>query len=477
MPTIPAVTYALSELARVQSGYVEAGQFYDGTVPEVMTSRRLADLLGDTGQSFRINYARTPVDVLVERTMVQGITCKDAGQQAKCEEVWADNELGLEAKDQHLKAYEYGDSYLIAWPDEEMPGGVSAFTHGPGSVRVFYDPSQPRRKRLAVHTWSEPGTEENGLGRGIWQRVNLYYSDRVERYVSEYAIAQDDGTTVTAPGGETSFELYEADGDPGEIPAPVPGIIPVFHFRTGRPYGRPEHADAYGPQNGINKIMASMMGAIDYQIGPQRWALTDSALDDLDPQPELFEDQPDIDPESGLSVQSDMESGPGTTWLLSGKNVRVGQFEPADMQNFLAPKNDLVKSMASVTDLPLDRYERGGAAESGERRRMDEIPLNKKTSDRFAQFGVTWREFFLFCLAVNNNGVVPESDVQIAWAPPEVYSDEASWSTALKQLDAGVPYEQVLRERGYSSELVEQWAAQRAAATPAVETVDPDVST
>jgi hypothetical protein len=471
------VTAALAELSRTAEAYAEAQAFYEGTAPEVMTSRRLRELLGNTGQQFRINYARTPVDVLVERTMIQGIMCKDAGQRTQCETVWSDNELGLEAKDLHRRAYEFGDAYLIAWPDEEMPGGVSAFTHDPTSVRVFYDPEQPRRKSWAVHNFMVLGNyDDNGLGPGYWQRVNLYYPDRVEQYVSQYATTDVYGHSF-GTGAATVFVEYETEGEPFPIANPVPGVIPVFHFRTARPYGRPEHADAFGPQNGINKILASMMAAIDYQIGPQRYALTDSALDDANPQPDPFGEEPVIDPESGLNMDSDMESGPGTTWLLSGKNVRVGQFDPADMQNFLLPKNDLVKSMAAVTDLPIDRYEPGGDAPSGESRRMAEIPLNKKTSDRFAQFGVTWREFFLYCLAVNSGGTRPDSDVQVAWAPPETYSDKASWETAEIQLRAGVPYEQVLLERGYSSELVVQWAAQRAAATPVVPTADVDVST
>jgi hypothetical protein len=488
------VSNALAALALTRPAYEEARAMYDGDVQEVIAAPRLADILAGNGSTYCVNYARTPVDVLVERTMIQGWTGKDRAALAGIQQAWDDNELGLEAKDVHRQAYEYGDAYLIGWRDDELPGRVSVYTHGPSDVRVFYDPARPRRKSHAVHTWLEVGDrgdEGNGLGVGTWRRVNLYYPDHLERYVSRYAVIDGTGQAVErlSPDDE-DWRDFDDDGDDSMIvyaDEGMPDVVPVFHFRTGRPYGRPEHADAFGPQRGINKLVVSMMGAVDYHILPQRYALTASALSgapgvEVDP----FAGTPDAEPggTDGLA-DADLESGPGGVWLLSGDKLEVGQFAAALMSNFLEPKNDLVESMAAVTDLPLDRFRAtGGQAISGESKRMSEIPLNKKTSDRFAQFGVTWREWSAWVLAVQASAAAPVPvDVQVAWAPPETYSDQASWATAKLQLEAGVPYEQVLRERGYSAELVAQWAAtafQRvglatAGAAPGQATEDSDV--
>lgn len=458
----PELTEALRLMEVAQDAYTEAGNMYDGVVDEVLASEKLRDVLGDDAQRFRINYARTPVDVLLERTKIQGWTVSNTQQLAAIEQVWADNELGIEAKDVHLKAFEYGDGYLIAWPEEDdpdFPGKLSVYVHGPQHVRVFYDPEKPRRKRLAVHRFQVqgiPGEDGNGLGEGLWQRVNLYYPDRVEQWVSDRPLLTAAGQPF-AIKHDSTFEHY-GEGDEWVIPNPVDGVIPVFHFRTARPYGRPEHADAYGPQYAINKLLVSLMGAVDFAAIPQRYVATDSALDGqtapVDAFAEVVGDTGLIDTEytdDGLSRDSQLGSAPGDTWLLSGRNVRPGQFSAADTKNFVEPMESLIAQMADVTDLPSNRYTRGGQQPSGDSQRMSERPLNNKTNDRHAQFGVTWHEFAEYICLVNNLG---ETDAQVAWDPPTIDNDEASWKTAQLQLTSGVPWDQAMRERGYSSEWI-----------------------
>ena len=459
----PELTAALEQMALAEPAYAQAESMYDGEVDEVLGSKKLRELFGDQGKKFRVNYARTPVDVLVERTKIQGWTCEDSQQLAAIEQVWTDNELGIEAKDVSLKAYEYGDSYLIAWPEEDdpdFPGGVSVYQHGPKHVRVFYDEEKPRKKRCAAHRWQVVGTGDNGLGKGTWQRVNLYYPDRIEQWVSKEPVLDAMGRAIQLRA-DAEYEPYDVEG---QWPLPNPyGIVPVFHFRTGRPYGRPEHQDAYGPQYGINKLLLSLMGAVDHAVLPQRYALTDSALEQNRPA-DAFEEAvgPDeLTTESttdGLDNGSSMESGPGNVWLLSGNNVRVGQFSAADSKNFIDPMEALVQQMADVTDLPANRYHRGGQQPSGDSQRMSEVPLNNKAEDRHDQFGVTWHEFAQFICDVHGLG---ETDAQVAWEPPEHYSDKASWESAKLQLEAGIPFDQVMRERGYSSDVIKDWRGQR----------------
>src|SRR3546814_18417719 len=63
------------------------------------------------------------------------------------------------------------------------------------------------------------------------------------------------------------------------------GEIPFFHFRTARPYGRPEHNKAYGPQDALTKLDTNMMSNSDFANFPQRGALQETGTttdDDLD---------------------------------------------------------------------------------------------------------------------------------------------------------------------------------------------------
>jgi hypothetical protein len=466
MPTPDHVTKALDALTLAQPRYETAESYYLGLIDEVFSSQKLRDIIGPTGYRYRVNFARTPVDVLLERTTMNAITCSDAGALATLNTVWDANELGLEAKDLHRQTYEFGDSYLIAWPSDEIEGGVEAYAHDPMNVRVFYDPQQPRRKSHAVHTWVEPGSEANGLGEGIWQRVAIYWPDYAEQWVSRERI--DSGTVLgqasVLMGTEQEYVPYVVDGanEDGTIENPVPGIIPVFHFRTGRPYGRPEHADAYGPQDMINKLNITMMTSVDFAGFPQRYVLTDSAL-----QPDALEDNFGPPPDGaihsteqqdlpGVSQDSSLRAGPGETWFLSGARLSVGQFQVSETQNFLNATESLIKQMASVTDVPGYYFDRSGQMPSGESFRRAEAPLNKKLDDRLAMLGVTWHEFFDYALAVNGQSA---PDAFLTFDPPEVYSDKESWDTAVVQQSAGVSQEQTLRERGYSDEMIASFAA------------------
>ena len=67
--------------------------------------------------------------------------------------------------------------------------------------------------------------------------------------------------------------------------------------------------------------------------------------------------------------------------------------------------------------------------------RAPRLPLHRRAGvdDRQAQYGVTWHEFAQWICDFNNLG---ETDAQIAWAPPEVYTDKESWETAEIQLRA-----------------------------------------
>lgn len=471
----PDLTEALKALKAAEPDYLEAETFYRGEVDEVLASVKLKELFGEQARRFRVNYARTPVDVLLERTKIQGWTCSSPQQLAAIEQAWEDNELGIEAKDAHLKAYEYGDAYIIAWPEDDDPdfvGKVSAYCHDPKDVRIFYYPEKPRKKRMAVHRWEEAGTgpEGNGMAQGeTWMRVNVYYPDRVERWVSDRPIINAAGSRAFF-NDDATFVGYDGDGQDFDIPNPVDGVIPVFHFRTARPYGRPEHADAYGPQYGINKLYLSLMGAVDYAVLPQRYVATESEVDQASPQDAFAEAVGDpLNPEnqSGLSDDSSMETGPGNVWLLSGKKVTPGQFDAADSANFTGPMAALIDQLYDVTDMPANRrHGQGGQQPSGDSQRMSEIPLNNKADDRHAQFGVTWHEWAQFVCDVNNLG---ETDAQVAWAPPEQYNDLSSWRAATEQLKAGVPFEQVMRERGYATDVVAEWAppAPPTAAAPA----------
>ena len=60
------------------------------------------------------------------------------------------------------------------------------------------------------------------------------------------------------------------------------GLQPIHHLQTtdDECYGVPEHANAYGPQNAINKLVATLMSTTDAQGFKSRYALQKSGTID-----------------------------------------------------------------------------------------------------------------------------------------------------------------------------------------------------
>src|SRR5437868_6405680 len=129
--------YGIEELDDARPDYRTAQQYYDGDVPEVFASARLRRALEDTGVDFRLNFAKTPVDAVVDRLEIAAITAADEQHTEAIAKIWADNGMDLEAPDIHRHACTQGDAYLFVLPiedDQETVVGVEMHYNGPQTV-------------------------------------------------------------------------------------------------------------------------------------------------------------------------------------------------------------------------------------------------------------------------------------------------------------------------------------------------------
>ena len=444
---------ALDELEAAQPAYQEAEDQYEGKPKEFFGSPKLKKALERTGTHWNLPYAGIIVDSVRDRMELQAVTSSEASVAEWLEESWTRNGMDQESDDVTQWGLVYGECYALVWPeDEEDERAVGVFYNSPRIMRLFYDEETERTKRFAAKVWKRHD------GR---VRANLYYGDRLEKYLSK----------KPKPKGAKDFEPYvdlirEAENEEGELVAeevwPIPhdlGEVPVFHFRTRRPRGVPEHKRAYSPQAMVNKLVIGLMASNDFQGFPQRWALAGEA--DADDSTE-FEDEDleflDEGEEPGVRQGEDakLRSGPGELWWLQGVKD-VGQFEAADVDAFLKPLRMILESMGSLTQTPTDFFlSAEGSAPSGESRRVAHAPLTKKVKDRQQNFGATWEDLWSFA-AMLGLGMKERPAVSITWAPSESYDDGDSWDVAEKKQGAGVPRKRVLLEQGYSENDVDNW--------------------
>jgi hypothetical protein len=426
-------------------GYQLAEDMYEGNVQEVFANPKMAALLGEYGDAFHINLAKIPVNVIADRLEVAAITVPDSESDTAelQEKVWDANELLMRCKNWTRKTCEYGDGYVFVWEGEE-PGTVDLVFNNPKTTRVIYDAETECKPEYAIKLWRE----------GKHYRCTLYYPDLIQRWVTG---------DNEKPENPMAWRPYIEDDqaiEDWEVENPY-GVIPIFHFRNDEPYGRPEHRDAYGPQNAVNKIMASWMTSIDFQAFPQRWGLRDpSTASEEDDGIDWAEDDANAASVSRQN-ESKLKAGAGEFWNLEGYSS-VGQFEPANPQVFNEPFKQNVRSLSVVTATPLHFFDPSGDQPSAESRRAANEPTDKKAEDRQQRVGSSASKMFSFSLHVVQRPGTPYTKevakkVDVRWASPGVVSDLEGWETVKAKVEAGMPLRVAILEAGYTAEQCDQW--------------------
>uniref|UniRef100_A0AAU2AAL9 Phage portal protein n=1 Tax=Streptomyces sp. NBC_00093 TaxID=2975649 RepID=A0AAU2AAL9_9ACTN len=429
------LTIAVNEILYRRADYETAEDYYYGRAEEVFTSKAVYRALKHTAGEFRLNFAAVPVDTVNNRLEITSVSAISESAGQYLDRAWATDELQLDIAQVHKNALIYGDSYLMVLPDGDS---LQVHYNSPKNTIAIYDDENPKLMRFAAKAW-EITVETNG-NRETRTRVNLYYPDRWEKYISR-------SRKLTANPQSSEFEPFadEYTDAYGVMANPLKQkIIPVFHFRTEMPEGKPEHIRAYGPQDAINKFVVTQMAANDFHSFPQRWALaTDGSSENAD-----FDEESET---VGVANQ------PGSLAVLKGIK-EVGEFKAADPSTSIEPMRVNIRAMATVTATPLHYFEPTGNVPSGEALRVAEAPLVKKTKMRQLCFGSTWRQVFSFLLETQGM----REDVQIHWRAVETFDTKEAWEIARIKKQVGLPDSQNLVEMGYDAALVATWEQQKA---------------
>lgn len=471
----------LKELAAAEDDYATAEGYYDGKNPEQYASVKLARALRAYEAKFRLRLARVPVDAVANRLEISSVVVNkfndlepvggqnqtpDTGEDKVLTQLLQDkvrdaNDMEvLELEIMHM-ASKYGDAYVVVDFDD-FDDEVSLYLNNPYECRVIYD-ATGRYKLFAIKVWTEQDPDE--LGRSTKMiRATLFYPDAIEEYRT---YPGDNGTDIShwSPYGSGSpyfddkgnVELIEGTDEPyldeGIYPYAF-GQVPVFHFRNGRPYGRPEHEAAYGPQDMVDKLVITQMATVDFQGFPQRYAIQDpQAQTDADQD----WDEDDTDAATPSEGESKLKAGPGELWWLEGAKT-AGQFDVASADAFLKPLDRYVRAMSTVTDTPLHLFDIQGQPPTGESRRTAEAGQTRKVRKRQHQYGATDREMYAYCLSLITDRDFDElrERVEITWVPAESIDPNEAWELAGKKKGVGLPLTQILEEGGYSPDTIKR---------------------
>lgn len=413
---------AFKTLRAKQSHHLLRWNYYQGIQPLRWTSQKMYDVFGTDQSDYVLNWCACLVDAVVNRLVLERFQVSgNEDLSAKLTAVLDVTGLLIDADAVHLETDLVGESFVIAWRDEEQ--GIEAYHNDARNVHCFYESDRPRVKRFAAKWWNDDDDK---------RRITLYYRDRLQYFRS---LKKSDELGEWNP---KDWEEIATAENPFET-------IPVFHFRLGH-NGQSELDNVLSLQDIVNKTLSDLVVTGEFQSFAQRYAITNAALtgDDLPVSPkELWQLPANTDPDS--------------------EQTKIGQFAASDMAQFTATMEHVAMSMAAITNTPRHLFWGQPGDISGEALMALEAPLLKKVQRYLARLKSTWRELGLFLLELEGTSLETETAIMPIFADPRTVQPLTLAQVRVNNVGAGIPIMTLLRDEGWTDGQLDQLEKDRRA--------------
>lgn len=448
--------------------YEKADRYATGSLPERFTTARIRAKLLGSGDAYRFRLARKPITALTNRVGISSIkSSKGEAADKRIDLIRRANDMEIQEPFIIDRAATYGDAYVLVvavdqedgeeatetrTPAEELlrEAGVEIRYQSPLNTRAMYDAEDGRRCRYVIRRWRERRGDTK-----VW-RVELWYLGYRESWISDPDANGTDENQwhrwAEGPDGEDwidppeEFWREEYDGSQ----------IAIRHLRTGLPYGRPQHADAYGPQDAITKAIVTQV-EVDLEAHgyPERARLVDEkAQEDTARDQVPWDDDTDAPKVGEAQVTTGPIGGPGTERVYRATKS-IQQFDPPDPGLLVSPLQLWVRLMSTATDTPLWEFDpEAGSGMSGYARWLAEKPLRDREAAFKRYLGQFVKETYALALEIVE---IEAGDITVEWSPGDVTMDPEWWATASVRREHGVPQEEILSEAGYLPSKVEEF--------------------
>ncbi|MEO7673874.1 MAG: phage portal protein, partial [Pyrinomonadaceae bacterium] len=433
------IEHALEELRMNNRRYAKLERYYRGVHDLSFATEKFQNAFGSLFREFAMNLCPAVCDAVQDKLRITEFSVDTGTDQigANIRRIWHYNRMDQRSGEIHKEALRNGDAYAIVWPNEK--GLASIYPNRAANIAVQYDEESPGRLLWAAKFWRTADKRT---------RINLFFPDRIEKYVSaksSESILPDAKEFVPAGVSQSlpidhaarQQELFpEMEKMPPHIVRNPYGIVPAFHFANNSDIGTPGQSEleaAIPIQDGLNKSVLDMLVAMEFSAYRQRWA-------------------------AGIEIEYDKEgktvapftAGVDKLWITQDPNARFGDFEAADLEQFLKVKDSFRIDIASVTGTPLHYLmPQMKGQPSGESLKKAETRFLAKVRDRQESFGQTWADIIAFALMVEGLG----TDIRLhtKWEDPSPMSDREVLENILIKKGIGISTEQALSEAGYGN--------------------------
>jgi hypothetical protein len=424
-----------------QKGLRRLDDYYDGRHRLLFSSEKFRNAFGGLFDDFADNWCPIVVDAVEDRLHVEGFRFGDEQADRDAWRIWQANALDDESHLGQQAAILKAEAALIVWNNPRDERTPKITVEDPAQVVVEMVPGTRRERAAALKVWLDDWTGH--------EMATLYLPDGLYKYEgSVTAGAMSSGLVLPAGVGTfSSWRPREVAGEPWPLPNPL-RVVPVVPLRNRERLlqpGRSEIANVIPLQDGVNKLIADMLVASEFVAWPQRWA---TGL-------EVPRDEKTGQPVEAFNVAFDR-----LMWAKKSE-ARFGNFDAADLQNFVVGVEMLVQHIASQSATPPHYFYLKGDFPSGESILSAESSLTAKAGRKARSFGESYEEVERLAFAVLDDPRSGFVGAETIWRDFERRVESVVADAATKRQSLGVPWAQLMEDLGYSPTQVERMRVER----------------
>lgn len=406
-------------LAADAANLTKYDNYLEGEQPLKYMSEAMREEIGDTVAELVLNWARLVAEANESRLDVEGFRYADSDvEDATLWAGWQYNDMDEQSQQGHLDSIALSRSYVLISANDEKDQPPRNTVESPFQVWARRDP-KTRKVTSAIKKWKDEDDVPHAL---------VFTPMETQEFVSK--------------SGEWVAGDFQDKHNFGVVP-----VVPLVNRpRILRPDGRSEFVDIIPLADAANKMATDMMVSGEFHAMPRRWAfgLKQSDFVDRNGNP--------------LSTWSKVKS---RLWANENPNIKVGQFDEADLTVF----HNTIKLLAQLTSqlaaLP-PHYMNfvGDNPTSADAIRSSETQLVKRIERKHTFLGGAWEEVQRINLMyLRQSPILEARDYQLetVWRDPSTPTVAQKADAAVKKYESGiVPLEQTRIDLGYSATQREQ---------------------
>lgn len=351
----------LAKLDAVRTGWEPEmrtwDQYYEGEQPLSYMAAELAEDIGEEVTKLVINWPQMVADTYAERLVPEGMRYPGDSKDALVDGVtlwewWQANDMDDQAMLLQSDVIALARGALIIGPPDS-PDDAPTITAESGFDTGWL--RDPRNRRIEA-------------GQKAWVQVND--KDVEESWRNIYV----PGQRITLRSDQGRWLVDKVDNN---YPPIVPLVPVVNRPRLKRLEGRSEYVPIIPIADAANKMATDMMISGEYHAMPRRWVFGLKASD--------FKD-----PKTGKKL-SPWSVIKGRIWANENPNVKVGQFNEADLRNFHETIKLLARVGAQLSGMPSSymAFESVNPP-SADSMRAEENRLVKRSENKQISFGSSY---------------------------------------------------------------------------------------